>query len=49
MTTSFEMLYFMVKDGIISRFQQLHVAMEIGKLSVFTFVTRVKTDLEKCI
>ena len=31
MAHSYEVLYFMVKDGILSRFHQLHIMMEIGE------------------
>lgn len=29
---SYEVLYFMIKDGILSRFEQLYIALEIGWL-----------------
>lgn len=32
MSHSYELLYFMVKDGILARFQQLHISVEIDKV-----------------
>ncbi|KAK7506857.1 hypothetical protein BaRGS_00001708 [Batillaria attramentaria] len=32
MSHSYEVLYFMVKDGILARFQQLHISLEIDKV-----------------
>lgn len=32
MEHSYEVLYFMVKDGILSRFQQLHITLDIDKV-----------------
>lgn len=32
MANSYEVLYFMVKDGILARFHQLHIMMEIDKI-----------------
>ncbi|KAK7105135.1 hypothetical protein V1264_019737 [Littorina saxatilis] len=40
---SYEVLYFMVKDGILSRFQQLHITLEIDKIDEYYLYSWYKT------
>ena len=40
MMHSYEVLYFMVKDGILARFHQLHVVMTIGEMFNIQYVDR---------